>query len=95
MDDLIYSYDPEVINQAQILVKYETYIDKEQQLVNKIEALESFKIKPDFDYSAIKSLSSEAIEKLNSIKPKTIGQASRISGVSPADVSILLVYLGK
>ncbi len=88
-------YDDECIQQAEIHTIYETYIDKEKKLVEKIEQLENLKLRENFDYKSITSLSAEAIEKLNKIKPKTIGQASRISGVSPADISIILVYFGK
>jgi tRNA uridine 5-carboxymethylaminomethyl modification enzyme len=88
-------YSSEILEQAEIIVKYEPYIDREQKLAEKIESLENYKIKPDFDYDRVKALSSEAREKLKKIKPETIGQMSRISGVSPADVSILSVYLGK
>jgi tRNA uridine 5-carboxymethylaminomethyl modification enzyme len=88
-------YSKEVLQQVEINLKYETYIDREQKLAEKIESLEDYKIKPDFDYDRVKALSSEAREKLKRIKPETIGQMSRISGVSPADVSILTVYLGK
>lgn len=88
-------YSDEVLEQAEIIVKYEPYIDREQKLAEKIESLENYKIKPDFDYDRVKALSSEAREKLKKIKPETIGQMSRISGVSPADVSVLSVYLGK
>jgi tRNA uridine 5-carboxymethylaminomethyl modification enzyme len=88
-------YSQEVLDQAEIFIKYESYIDREEKLAAKIEGLEDYKIKTDFDYDRVKALSSEAREKLKKIKPETIGQMSRISGVSPADVSILTVYLGK
>ena len=88
-------YDDDVLEQAEILIKYEHYIEKEQKLAEKIGHLEDFIIKPEFDYAVIKGLSSESREKLKSIRPETIGQASRISGVSPADISILTVYLGR
>jgi tRNA uridine 5-carboxymethylaminomethyl modification enzyme len=88
-------YSDEILEQAEINVKYEPYIEREQKLAEKIESLENYKIKPDFDYDRVKALSSEAREKLKKIKPETIGQMSRISGVSPADVSVLSVYLGK
>ena len=88
-------YDDDILEQAEILIKYEHYIDKEQKLAEKISSLENHKIKDDFDYDKIKGISSESREKLKSIKPNTIGQASRISGVSPADISILMVYLGR
>ncbi|MGC4021991.1 MAG: tRNA uridine-5-carboxymethylaminomethyl(34) synthesis enzyme MnmG [Cyclobacteriaceae bacterium] len=95
INELLNKYSPEVLEQAEIIIKYEPYIDREQKLAEKIESLEDFKIKPDFDYDRVKALSSEAREKLKKIKPETIGQMSRISGVSPADVSVLSVYLGK
>jgi tRNA uridine 5-carboxymethylaminomethyl modification enzyme len=89
------AYTRDVTEQAEIQIKYETYIEKEQKLVTKIEQLENLKLHPEFNYGQIKSLSAEAIEKLNKTRPRTIGQASRISGVSPSDISILMVYLGK
>ena len=92
---LLDQYSNEVLEQAEINIKYESYLDREQKLVQKIEGLEDFKIWPDFDYDKVKALSSEAREKLKKIKPETIGQVSRISGVSPSDVSVLTVYLGK
>ncbi len=92
---LLEKYSAEVTEQAEIHIKYETYIDREQKLAEKIGSLENFKIKSDFDYDRVKALSSEAREKLKRIKPETIGQASRISGVSPSDISVLTIYLGK
>jgi tRNA uridine 5-carboxymethylaminomethyl modification enzyme len=89
------NYDKETIEQAEILMKYEGYIEREKEQVEKLKRLESIPLKPDIDYSTIKSLSSEAVQKLNKIKPRTIGQASRISGVSPSDISILTIYLGR
>jgi len=89
------NYDQEVLTQAEIQIKYQTYIEKEKSLAEKIESLNQYKISPNFDYDKIKALSNEAKEKLKSIKPETIGQASRISGVSPADISVITVYLGK
>lgn len=89
------SYSEEVQQQVEINLKYDSYIDREQKLAEKIESLDAYKIKPDFDYDRVKALSSEAREKLKRIRPETVGQMSRISGVSPADVSILTVYLGK
>ena len=88
-------YSLEVQEQVEIFIKYESYIDREQKLAQKIEGLENYKIKSDFDYDRVKALSSEAREKLKKIKPETIGQASRISGVSPSDISVLTIYLGK
>ena len=95
MKDLLDSYSIEVQQQAEISIKYESYIEREQVLVQKLGNLEDFKILPDFDYDRVKALSSEAREKLKRMKPETVGQASRISGVSPADVSVLTIYMGK
>jgi tRNA uridine 5-carboxymethylaminomethyl modification enzyme len=92
---LLSKYDKEIIEQAEINTIYESYIEKERKLVEKVEHLENYQIQKSFDYSRIKALSAEAIEKLNKIRPKTIGQASRISGVSPADISVIMVYLGR
>lgn len=88
-------FNEQDLQQAEILIKYETYIDKEQKLADKIESLDTFSIYADFDYQKIAAISTEAREKLIKIKPSTIGQASRISGVSPADISALMVYLGR
>jgi tRNA uridine 5-carboxymethylaminomethyl modification enzyme len=88
-------YDMEELEQAEILIKYETYIDKEQKLAERIESLENFRIPENFNYQIISAISSEAKEKFSKIKPSTLGQASRISGVSPADISVLMVYLGR
>lgn len=88
-------YHPEVQEQVEIILKYETYIEREEKLARKIEGLENYRIRSDFDYDRVKALSSEAREKLKRIKPETIGQASRISGVSPSDISVLTIYLGK
>jgi tRNA uridine 5-carboxymethylaminomethyl modification enzyme len=92
---LLNNYSTEVQEQVEILIKYESYIDREQKLAEKIGNLDAYKIKGDFEYDRVKALSSEGREKLKKIKPETIGQASRISGVSPADISILTIYLGK
>jgi tRNA uridine 5-carboxymethylaminomethyl modification enzyme len=80
---------------AEILIKYEGYIEKEKEQVDKTKKLEHIVLRPDFNYHDIKSLSNEGREKLTKIKPETIGQATRISGVSPADISILLVHFGR
>lgn len=92
---ILKDYSQEVREQVEIHIKYESYIDREQKLAEKIGSLEDYKIKNDFDYDKVKALSSEAREKLKRIKPETIGQASRISGVSPSDISVLTIYLGK
>lgn len=86
--------DSEVVDQAEILVKYEGYIEKEKDLAMKMHALEDVPL-PEIDFDSIVTLSAEAREKLNKIKPRNIGQASRISGVSPSDVSILMVHIGR
>lgn len=88
-------FDAKTIEQADILVKYETYIEKEEQLAKKMREMENLIIKKDFDYNQLKGLSAEGKQKLMSVKPTTLGQASRISGVSPSDISILLVYIGR
>lgn len=93
--DYVSSFPDDVQEQAEIQVKYITYIDREEKLAHKIEGLENYKIRADFDYDRVKALSSEAREKLKKIKPETLGQASRISGVSPADISVLTIYMGK
>lgn len=93
--DFIQQFDEEFISCAEINLKYEGYIRKEQDQVAKINRLENVRLYDSLDYSTIKGLSAEAVEKLNQLKPATIGQASRISGVSPADVSVLLVYVGR
>jgi len=88
-------YPTEVIEQAEIQIKYESYLEKEQLMVEKLANMEDFKITPTFDYLSITALSNEGRQKLHKIRPETLGQASRISGVSPADLSILTVYLGR
>lgn len=95
LSNLLAKYSPEVLEQVEIGIKYDSYIEREQKLAEKIGGLEDYKIKSDFDYDRVKALSAEGREKLKKIKPDTIGQASRISGVSPADISILTIYLGK
>ncbi|QBA65380.1 tRNA uridine-5-carboxymethylaminomethyl(34) synthesis enzyme MnmG [Muriicola soli] len=87
--------DKEVMDQAEIQVKYSGYIEKEKNNADKLQRLENIKIPDHFDYSKLKSLSYEAREKLQAIRPVTISQASRISGVSPSDISVLLVFLGR
>ena len=89
------SLDPEVLEQAELNIKYEGYIEKEFELAEKMNRLENVHIFDDIDYALVPSLSAEARQKLAQIRPATLGQASRISGISPADVSILMVYLGR
>jgi tRNA uridine 5-carboxymethylaminomethyl modification enzyme len=87
--------DQEILEQAEIQVKYSGYIEKERNNANKLTRLEDVKIPENFDYDKIKSMSIEAKQKLSKIRPVTISQASRISGVSPSDVSVLLIYMGR
>ncbi len=93
--DKIAIYLAETIEQAEILMKYEGYISKEQDMVDKMARLEHISLETDYDYNQIKSLSNEARQKLGLVKPRTLGQASRISGVSPADISVLMVHMGR
>ncbi|MCR9062604.1 MAG: tRNA uridine-5-carboxymethylaminomethyl(34) synthesis enzyme MnmG [Cytophagales bacterium] len=86
---------PASVEQAEIKVKYERYIEKELQMAEKMNRLEDLSINPEFDYHKLTSLSIEARNKLSHIKPSTLGQASRISGVSPADISVLMIFLGR
>lgn len=95
LSDSLSNYSVDTTEQAEIQIKYETYINKEKKLAEKIQSLDQYKVNPDFDYAQITALSSEAREKLKKVKPSTLGQASRISGVSPADIAILMVFLGK
>jgi tRNA uridine 5-carboxymethylaminomethyl modification enzyme len=93
--DTLNNYNQDEILQAEILMKYESYLTKEKESVLKMQKLDGFQLSADYDYSQLKALSSEAREKLNKYKPATLGQASRISGISPADISVLMVSLGR
>lgn len=93
--DLTNVLTKEVAEEAEILVKYEGYIEKEREVADKLKRLEDVKLSPDFDYNSLHSLTIEARQKLTRHKPQTLGQASRISGVSPADISVLAVFLGR
>jgi tRNA uridine 5-carboxymethylaminomethyl modification enzyme len=95
IETLFNKYSQEIVEQAEITVKYESYLDKEQKLAEKMQSLELLKINPELNYDSLVAISNEAREKLKRIKPQTLGQASRISGVSPSDISILMVYLGR
>ncbi|WP_286860385.1 MULTISPECIES: tRNA uridine-5-carboxymethylaminomethyl(34) synthesis enzyme MnmG [Sphingobacterium] len=86
-------FDNETIEQAEINLKYESYFEKEIEIVNRMKKMEDREINPDFDYSLLTSLSIEARQKLAKVKPRTLGQASRISGVSPSDISVLMVHM--
>lgn len=95
LDDFLHPFRSEFIEQAEIQLKYETYIEKEREMAEKMNRLEDLRLLEHFDYHALPSLSMEARLKLSQIKPRTIGQASRISGVSPSDISVLLVHAGR
>ncbi|HPZ88613.1 MAG TPA: tRNA uridine-5-carboxymethylaminomethyl(34) synthesis enzyme MnmG [Flavihumibacter sp.] len=88
-------YDTETQEQAEIQLKYDVYIEKEKELVTRMNQMESLEIPDSFDYSKVAAISNEAREKLKKIKPRTLGQASRISGINPSDVQILMVYMGR
>ncbi|KHJ37132.1 tRNA uridine 5-carboxymethylaminomethyl modification enzyme MnmG [Pedobacter glucosidilyticus] len=94
-DEALNKYNKETIEQAEIKIKYESYFDKEMEIVEKMKKMEDREINPDFNYHSLNSISKEAREKLMKIKPRTLGQASRISGVSPSDVSVLMVHMNK
>jgi tRNA uridine 5-carboxymethylaminomethyl modification enzyme len=88
-------FSKEALEQAEIQLKYDSYIAKEKEMADKLSRLDEITLFPDFDYTRVSSLSSEAREKLNRLRPANLGQASRISGISPSDISILMVYLGR
>lgn len=94
-NDYLNAFDKETIEQAEIKVKYESYFEKELEIVGKMKKMEDQEINPEFNYHQLVSLSKEAREKLMRIKPRTLGQASRISGVSPSDISVLMVHISK
>ncbi|MVZ65865.1 tRNA uridine-5-carboxymethylaminomethyl(34) synthesis enzyme MnmG [Sphingobacterium sp. DK4209] len=93
LNNYLQQFDEETIEQAEIKVKYESYFEKEMEIVNKMKKMEDKEINPEFDYNSLSSLSIEARQKLLKVKPRTLGQASRISGVSPADISVLMVHM--
>ena len=95
LGELIGDTDPLVLEQAEIQLKYDVYIEKEHELVAKMSALENLMIPDSFNYEKLTAISTEARQKLNKIRPHTLGQASRISGVNPSDVQILMVYMGR
>jgi tRNA uridine 5-carboxymethylaminomethyl modification enzyme len=94
-DNYLNQFDRETIEQAEIKVKYDSYFEKELEIVAKMKKMEDKEINPEFNYHQLNSLSKEAREKLMKIKPRTLGQASRISGVTPSDVSVLMVHISK
>jgi len=95
LKDALSGYQRELVEQASIQIKYDVYIEKEKDLVQRMGQLEDLSIPENFDYSKLSSLSAEAMQKFKKIKPRTLGQASRISGVNPSDVQILMVYMGR
>jgi tRNA uridine 5-carboxymethylaminomethyl modification enzyme len=95
LKDALSGYQKELIEQASIQIKYDVYIEKEKDLVQRMGQLEDLSIPENFDYTKLSSLSAEAMQKFKKIKPRTLGQASRISGVNPSDVQILMVYMGR
>ena len=95
LDELLNNYDKETIEQAEIKIKYESYFEKELDIVEKMRKMEDKEINAEFNYQSLSSLSKEAREKLMKVKPRTLGQASRISGVSPSDISVLMVHMSR
>ena len=95
LKEILKGFSKDAIEQASIQVKYDVYIEKEKELVKKMSQLEELEIPETFDYKKIASLGNEAREKLNKIRPRTLGQASRISGINPSDVQILMVFMGR
>ena len=95
LEGILAPYDDETVQLAETDIKYEGYIQKEQELVDKMNRLEETLLHHDLDYHSMPSLSAEAREKLTAVQPRTLGQASRISGVSPSDISVLLVHMGR
>jgi tRNA uridine 5-carboxymethylaminomethyl modification enzyme len=95
LDEFLGNYEPEFIETAETDMKYEGYIERERERADKMNRLENVRLFDNLDYEQLTSLSKEAREKLSQIRPETVGQASRISGVSPADISVLLVHMGR
>jgi tRNA uridine 5-carboxymethylaminomethyl modification enzyme len=95
LNKLFDNYSKEALQQAEIQIKYKVYIEKEVELVNRMKQMEDLSIPDQFDYKKIQALSTEAREKLIRIRPQTLGQASRISGINPSDVQILMVFMGR
>ncbi len=94
-DEFLIQFDVETIEQSEIKIKYDSYFEKELEIIEKMRKMEDKEINVDFDYHTLKSLSKEAREKLMKIKPRTLGQASRISGVTPSDISVLMVHISR
>ncbi len=95
LNETLKNFGREILEQAEIQIKYERYIEKEQEMVDRMSSMEERLIPDNFNYDKVAALSNEALQKFKRIKPRTLGQASRISGVNPSDVQILLVYMGR
>src|SRR5207344_2045914 len=95
LNEKLRHFSPHALEQAEIQLKYDVYIKKEKELVTRISQLEQLNIPETFDYDRLSALSMEALIKFKKIKPRTLGQASRISGVNPTDIQILMVYMGR
>ena len=95
LSDKLKQFPKDSLEQAEIQIKYERYIEKEQELAERMSTMENALIPEAFNYDRISALSAEALQKFKKIKPRTLGQASRISGVNPSDVQILMVYMGR
>lgn len=93
--DFVKNFDRDIVEETEIMIKYENYIEREKDMATKMNRLEHVRLYPDINYREINGLSLEAREKLSQIKPENIGQASRISGVNPSDISVLLVHFGR
>jgi len=95
LENTFKEFNREAIEQAEIQIKYQVYIDKERELVNRLREMENLEIPSQFDYRKLQAISTEAREKFSSIRPRTLGQASRISGINPSDIQILMVFMGR
>ncbi len=95
LEEALHTFDEESLEEAEIQLKYQTYIQKEKELVDRMNHIENLEIPERFNFDKLQSLSTEARQKLNKIRPQTMGQASRISGVSPSDVQVLMIYMGR
>jgi tRNA uridine 5-carboxymethylaminomethyl modification enzyme len=95
VQNMLDHFDEDTLLQAEILMKYEGYLEKEKLMADKINRLEDIRIHESFNYLTVQSMSLEAREKLSKQRPATLGQASRISGISPADISVLMIHLGR
>jgi len=95
LKEALQAFHPHVLEQAEIQIKYERYIEKEQEIATRMLQMENHIIPESFNYDGMAALSNEAMQKFKKIRPSTLGQASRISGVNPSDIQILMVYMGR